>query len=190
MPRCSSRSAVPHSDDAARLPCLTTRTPAPATTIAAMVEMFTVCARSPPVPTTSTASRACAAPSTEPRSTRAAAPSIASTSPAISPAVSPLARSATMNAAIWTGVALPATISPIAQAVSAVVSSSPRSRVTRSGGQVRSPTAGLRTNGANGVKDYYCNDGTPAARLRSIAAIVCPVVIGSSGWVSVASTRA
>jgi hypothetical protein len=41
-PRRSSTSAVPQDDDAARLPCLTTGTPAPATTMAAIVEMFTV----------------------------------------------------------------------------------------------------------------------------------------------------
>ncbi len=38
-----------------RLPCLTTRAPVPATTIADIVEMLTVCARSPPVPQVSTA---------------------------------------------------------------------------------------------------------------------------------------
>ena len=53
-PSASSTSAEPQEDDAARLPCLTTRTPAPATTIAAIVEMLTVWARSPPVPTMST----------------------------------------------------------------------------------------------------------------------------------------
>ena len=52
-PSASSTSAEPDEDDAARLPCLTTRTPAAAHTIAAIVEMLTVCARSPPVPTTS-----------------------------------------------------------------------------------------------------------------------------------------
>ena len=40
-------------EDAARLPCLTTCTPRRQTTIAAQVEMFTVWARSPPVPTMS-----------------------------------------------------------------------------------------------------------------------------------------
>ena len=55
MPSPSSRSAAPHRLEAARLPCLTTGAPAAAATIAAMVEMFTVSARSPPVPTTSTA---------------------------------------------------------------------------------------------------------------------------------------
>ena len=54
-PSSSSRSAEPHAEDAARLPCLTTRAPVPATTIADMVEMLTVCARSPPVPQVSTA---------------------------------------------------------------------------------------------------------------------------------------
>ena len=54
-PSASSTSAAPLADDAARLPCLTTGTPAAATTTAAIVEMFTVCAWSPPVPTTSTA---------------------------------------------------------------------------------------------------------------------------------------
>ena len=54
-PSSSSTSAVPQAEDAARLPCLTTARPDPAVTSAAMVEMFTVWARSPPVPTTSTA---------------------------------------------------------------------------------------------------------------------------------------
>ena len=41
-PSASSVSAPPDSDDAARLPCLTTGTPAAATTIAAMVDRLTV----------------------------------------------------------------------------------------------------------------------------------------------------
>ena len=53
-PSSSSRSAEPHADDAARLPCLATRTPAPAITSAATVEMLNVCDRSPPVPHVST----------------------------------------------------------------------------------------------------------------------------------------
>ncbi|BBX37945.1 hypothetical protein MMAGJ_72270 [Mycolicibacterium mageritense] len=55
-PRASSVSAPPESDDAARLPCLTTGTPHAATTIAAMVDRLTVLAPSPPVPTMSTVS--------------------------------------------------------------------------------------------------------------------------------------
>ena len=49
-------SAPPDSDEAARLPCLTTGTPQAATTTAAMVDRLTVLAPSPPVPTTSTVS--------------------------------------------------------------------------------------------------------------------------------------
>ena len=52
-----STSAVPHSDDAPRAPCLHTGTPAPATTIAAIVDTLIECERSPPVPTMSTARR-------------------------------------------------------------------------------------------------------------------------------------
>ncbi|GAB7069600.1 hypothetical protein JCM12141A_38890 [Mycolicibacterium hodleri] len=48
-------SAPPDSDDAARLPCLTTGTPLAATTTDAIVDRLTVLAPSPPVPTTSTA---------------------------------------------------------------------------------------------------------------------------------------
>ena len=53
-PRASSTSAAPQAEVAARLPCLATRAPAAAATIAPMVEMLTVCAASPPVPTRST----------------------------------------------------------------------------------------------------------------------------------------
>ena len=53
-PSASSTSAEPQCDDAARLPCLATGTPAPATTIAATVEMLNVLLRSPPVPQVST----------------------------------------------------------------------------------------------------------------------------------------
>ena len=55
-PRASSTSADPTEDDAARLPCLATGTPHPATAKAAIVETLTLCSWSPPVPTTSIAS--------------------------------------------------------------------------------------------------------------------------------------
>jgi hypothetical protein len=55
-PSASRVSAPPDSDDAARLPCLITGTPAAATTIAAIVDRLTVFDPSPPVPTTSTVS--------------------------------------------------------------------------------------------------------------------------------------
>ncbi len=110
MPRASSTSAVPALEDAERLPCLTTGAPAPAATIAAIVEMFTDIDRSPPVPTTS---------STRPVTVSGVANSyIAATRPSSSSMVSPLLRSATAKPAIWAGVAPPARISPIAQAVS------------------------------------------------------------------------
>src|SRR4051812_22457109 len=141
-PNSSSRSAAPQADDAARLPCFTTRTPAAATAMAAIVEMLTVWARSPPVPTMSTAVSRTASGSW----TRVALASIASAKPAISAGDSPLARSAITNPAVCTGVALPAMISPIAQAVSAVDSSSPCSSAVNRLGQVRSAIDALRAS--------------------------------------------
>ena len=49
-PRLSIRSALPQRLEMDRLPCLATRTPAPAITNAATVEMLKVQAPSPPVP--------------------------------------------------------------------------------------------------------------------------------------------
>ena len=54
-PSASNKSAAPDFEEAARFPCLTTRDPAAAAIIAAVVEIFIVCAPSPPVPTVSTA---------------------------------------------------------------------------------------------------------------------------------------
>ena len=54
-PSSSSTSAAPHCDEAARAPCLQTGTPAPATTMAAIVLTLIEWLRSPPVPTMSTA---------------------------------------------------------------------------------------------------------------------------------------
>ena len=55
-PSEASTSAAPERDDSARLPCLATGTPAPATMKAAQVETLTDPEPSPPVPTISTAS--------------------------------------------------------------------------------------------------------------------------------------
>ena len=55
IPSASNKSADPDFDEAARLPCFTTRAPAAAAMIAEVVEMLIVCAPSPPVPTVSTA---------------------------------------------------------------------------------------------------------------------------------------
>ena len=52
-PNASSTSADPELEEAARLPCLTRRTPEAAMTMADIVEMLTVFWRSPPVPTMS-----------------------------------------------------------------------------------------------------------------------------------------
>ena len=85
-------------DDAARLPCLATGTPAPATTIAATVEMLNVPLRSPPVPHVSTTGAGV---------TGFANSSIVRASPSISSTVSPLVRSAIRNPPTWPGVASP-----------------------------------------------------------------------------------
>ena len=116
-PSASSTSAAPQAELAARLPCLTTWTPAAAATIAPMVEMFTVCAPSPPVPTRSTSG-----PGTLIGVARL---SMTSDRPASSAAVSPFIRSATANPATWTGVAAPSMISFIAQAAWSELSVSP-----------------------------------------------------------------
>ena len=53
-PNAWSRSADPAWDVCPRLPCLAMRTPAPAATKAAVVDMLKVASRSPPVLTMST----------------------------------------------------------------------------------------------------------------------------------------
>ncbi len=136
-PRPSSRSAAPHLLDAARLPCLTTGAPAPAITTAAMVEMLTVFARSPPVPTMSTARTG--------TDTRTACASMLSARPATSTAVSPLARSATAKPANWAEVASPAISRSITQPVSPLFRCSPASSLVSSAGQdLASLTAEVR----------------------------------------------
>jgi len=54
IPRASSTSELPDIEVAARFPCLATRTPAAAVTIAAAVEILIVLRPSPPVPQVST----------------------------------------------------------------------------------------------------------------------------------------
>jgi hypothetical protein len=104
-------SAPPDNEDAARLPCLITGTPAAATTIAAIVDRFTVFAPSPPVPTTSTVSLPMSA-----VGTRRACLSMMSASSATSADVGRFIFIATPNAAIWAGVATPVITWSIAQA--------------------------------------------------------------------------
>ena len=83
-PRASRQSAVPDEDDAARLPCFATLTPAAATTNAVVVDMLKLPALSPPVPTISRVS-------ISPVSTGIACSLIAAAHPLISSMVSALA---------------------------------------------------------------------------------------------------
>ena len=98
-PSEASTSAAPERDDSARLPCLATGTPVPATMNEAQVETLTEPEPSPPVPTTSTASAGA--------STRSILARIAETAPVISSTVSPRTRSAINSPPICEGVASP-----------------------------------------------------------------------------------
>src|SRR5215471_19485970 len=98
-PREDKTSAAPERDDSARLPCLATGTPAPATMNAAQVETLTEPEPSPPVPTMSMASRGAL--------TRSILARIADTAPVISSTVSPRTRSAINSPPICEGVASP-----------------------------------------------------------------------------------
>src|SRR5579863_3640843 len=98
-PSAERTSAAPEREDSARLPCLATGTPAPATISAAQVEMLNEPDASPPVPTTSMA--------LDGASTRSILPRIAVTAPVISSTVSPRTRNAISSAPICDGVASP-----------------------------------------------------------------------------------
>src|SRR3954454_2984447 len=116
-PRASSRSALPDSDVALRLPCLATAQPAPAAMIAAVVEMLKV-GRPPPVPAVSSrSSRA--------HSTFVASARIVLASPASSSSVSPLARRAMRNPAICTSLASPPMMTSRTAAASSLDSERP-----------------------------------------------------------------
>lgn len=104
----------------ARLPCLATLSPAPATTKAVVVDTLKVPAPSPPVPTVSTKS----SPSARARqATGVALSRITRAAPAISARHSPFMRRATRKAPIWAGVACPSMIWSMA----AIICSSLRS---------------------------------------------------------------
>src|SRR5207248_4239027 len=112
-PRASSTSALPHALDAARFPCLATRPPAAAVTIALTVEMLKLLERSPPVPTMSIASDATV--------TRTATSRSAEAQPAISSIVSPRMCRAASSAPSCAGVASPAMTEDIAPRASSRV---------------------------------------------------------------------
>jgi hypothetical protein len=94
-----SASAAPDLDERFRLPCLATVTPAPATTKAVAVEMFSVPLPSPPVPTMSIAPGGAFTALHFDRITLAAA--------AYSSTVSPRVRNAIRKPPIWAGVPSP-----------------------------------------------------------------------------------
>ncbi len=148
-PSASRTSAEPHADDAARLPCLAIRTPAAAATMVAIVEMFTVCAPSPPVPT-----RSVTGPVTE---NGVACASIDAARPDISAAVSPLARSATPKPAICAGVAAPSMISFMAQAVCSAVSACLPMSARISAGQLGVSMDGTYLGGQTGDRARQSN---------------------------------
>src|ERR1035438_5100014 len=102
IPNASSRSALPQRLDMERLPCLATRTPAPAATNAAMVEILKVDAQSPPVPQVSSSGSP-----PGPQSMGAATSRMARANPTSSSTLSPFIRKATRNAAIWGWLAWP-----------------------------------------------------------------------------------
>ena len=100
-PSASSTSALPERDVNDRFPCFATRTPIPAATNAAAVEMLKVDSDPPPVPHVSTNSSGRSAASTIMASRSAC------TTPATSAGVSPFTRSAISSAATCTGVPSP-----------------------------------------------------------------------------------
>src|SRR5579871_1399210 len=116
-PSADKTSAAPDRDDSARLPCLATGTPAPATIKAAQVDTFTEPDPSPPVPTTSIASAGALTFSILAR--------IAETAPVISSTVSPRTRSAINSPPNCDGVASPDIIRSKADAASSRESVAP-----------------------------------------------------------------
>ena len=173
IPSSSSTSALPDCEDADRLPCLTTLAPAPAATIAAIVEMFTLIDRSPPVPTTSRSR-----PGT---SIGVRAAYIASASPETSSTVSPLAFRPMAKPATWAAVASPARISPIAHVVWSAVRSVRATRAARTSGQV--------VIGSSRGRQSPRVAGTLVTRERNSATAASASCMGSIGCGTAASAR-
>src|ERR1700723_3594852 len=116
-PSEDSTSAAPERDDSARLPCLATGTPVPATMKEAQVDTLTDPEPSPPVPTTSTAPAGA--------STFSILARTADTAPVISSTVSPRTRSAINRPPNCDGVASPDIIRSKAAAASSRESVAP-----------------------------------------------------------------
>ena len=104
-PRCSSTSAEPQRELIERLPCLATRTPAPATTNAAAVETLNVPEASPPVPQVSTSASIATADC--PAKIGVACRRMAVAKPTSSSTVSPFMRSAVSSPTICASLAPP-----------------------------------------------------------------------------------
>ena len=129
IPSASSISEEPVFPEADRLPCFKTGTPAAAVRIEAMLEMFTVPIKSPPVPTMSTA--------WFPVSSLRLLESIASTRPEISSSDSPFWRKPISSATIKPSSVFPAMILSNAQVASALLRSAPSANLLSNCGQFR-----------------------------------------------------
>src|SRR5262245_19118105 len=123
-PSASITSAEPQPELNERLPCLATRTPAPATTNAAALETLNVPLTSPPVPQVSTRAPSGARPELKMGS---AYRSMATANPTSSSTVSPLWRSAASRARICASLARPESNFSITTSASGRARSSPAS---------------------------------------------------------------
>ena len=134
-PSASMTSCAPDCDDCARLPCLATATPAPATMNAAIVDTLIDREPSPPVPQVSTIASAVEVEVGMRARIARAAPTTSST-------VSPFMRSAASSAPICAGVAWPSMIWPTTAAISSDVRSL---RSTTRASASRIPSGRLRS---------------------------------------------
>src|SRR2546429_174669 len=132
-PSAISTSAEPDCEESARLPCLATGTPQPATTRALAVEMLKLPEPSPPVPTVSIVPGGASIASALALMIRAA--------PVISSTVSPRTRSPIRKAPICDGVASP--LMMISKAASASLSLRRRPAATSASSGFRSLTGTL-----------------------------------------------
>ena len=137
-PSAVSTSAEPDFDDSARLPCLATGTPQPATTSALAVEMLKLPEPSPPVPQVSIVPGGASIATALARMIRAA--------PVISSTVSPRTRSAISSAPICDGVALPLMMMSNAASASLSDSACPAATLASSGLQIAGVAGGVHRN--------------------------------------------
>src|SRR5580698_6287368 len=154
-------SALPHWLENDRFPCLATRTPAPATTKAATVDMLNVAPPSPPVPLVS--SKGC---DSKPTSMMAAFSRMARANPSNSSAVSPLPRRPTRNAEICGVVAWPLKMTSMASRAWAADRSS-RAEILRRKGKSMEGFASR----------YHEFEGIPTMRITAVMAGLSMVAI-------------